>query len=261
MNSNTILQWYLTSGITETISETPINRFRDFAESTAETFKKTFTNQISTEKIKEEPNLVIDSFVKQAQQAANEAQNISQLHVILDSFDGCSLKKTSSHTFLGIGKTQQPDVFCIFDAPRAAADKSGNLFDGELGGLMQKMLNAIQLSVETNTYAAPLIPWRLPGDRKPTETEIQICLPFLQKQIELVRPRFLLLFSATVSKALLGIESISKARQQSLLYTGTDISIPTLATFGPEMVSQSKISRANAWADLQKLQKKLQENS
>lgn len=261
MNYNTILQWYLTSGITETISETPVDRFRRFAETTATAMKKIMPGTSSSDKMNTDSTINMDTFVSQARRAAFQALTIETLKESLVNFEGCSLKKTAVHTFLGVGQTQNPTVFCIFDAPRAPADKSGDLFSGDLGLRMQKMLSAIELSVQTNTYIAPLIPWRLPGDRKPTEREIQICLPFLQKQIELIQPHFLLLFGALAAKTLLGIESISKARQEIHSYTFLNKKIPVIATFGPEMVSQSKLSRVNAWADLQKLQKLIQENS
>jgi DNA polymerase len=63
---------------------------------------------------------------------------------------------------------------------------------------MQKMLSAIHLSLE-NTFVAPLIPWRLPGDRKPSLTEEKICTPFIQKTLSLTNPDFILIFGACLN--------------------------------------------------------------
>ena len=122
------------------------------------------------------------------------------------------------------------------------------------------MLKAIQLDCGTNTYLCPLIPWRLPGDRLPTETEISLCMPFLKKRIELIQPAFILIFGSLATRGLLGIESISKARQQNLFYSLSAGHIPVIATFGPDMVMKGQSYRKNAWDDLQKLAKLISNN-
>lgn len=255
MNHYAILKWYLTAGITQTIGEIPINRLCASTEKTMANVNK----MISKPK-EPQPILNTDSFVAQAEQTVQKSQTLDELKNNLLCFEGCSLKKTAKHTFFGTGQTQNPTVFCIFDTPQADADKSGNLFTGDIGTRLKKMLIAINLSIQTNTYVAPLIPWRLPGDRNPTESEIQICLPFVKKQIELVQPHFLLLFGTTVSKALLGFESISKARQKIHSYPSLRNDIPAVVTFGPKAVSKSESDRRYAWDDLQKFQKIIQQN-
>lgn len=258
MNNYAILKWYQLSNITEVIGELAIDRFELFKKNQAQ-IHVTPSTLISQPENKKDS--VVDknlSFVTKAEEIAQASNSLTELKQAIESFDSCSLKKTALNTFIGVGKEENPTVFCLFDAPKAQAEKSGDLFDGPSGTLLKKMLSSIQLSPQ-NSFIAPLVPWRLPGDRKPTQTEECICAPFIKKQIELTNPDFILVFGAMPTRVLLGIESISKARQQNLTYQFNNKSIPVIATFGPDLVSTSQTSRKNAWDDLKKLAQLIQE--
>ncbi|MBQ3034789.1 MAG: uracil-DNA glycosylase [Alphaproteobacteria bacterium] len=260
MNYSAILKWYQLSGITEIIRETPVDRFLAFKNMQPQAgAKKALIEPITP--LKKEPVLQQKdeslSFVAQAMSLSKEAETLADLKEKISSFEGCSLKKTAMNTFIGVGKEKNPTVFCIFDAPKAPAERSGNLFEGPQGILLQKMLAAIHLSPQ-NSYIAPLIPWRLPGDRKPSLTEEKICTPFLLRELELTNPDFILIFGAIPTRALLEIESITKARQQIQKLKVNNKEIPVIATFGPDMVSASQTSRKNAWDDLKKLSQLIQ---
>ena len=260
MNYSAILKWYQLSGISEVIRETPVDRFLAFKMGQTETpsQKEGITQFVAPRKETiPQPKDESLSFVAQAKNLSNEATTLQLLKEKVSSFDGCSLKKTALNTFTGVGKEKNPTVFCIFDAPKAPAERTGNLFEGPQGILLQKMLAAIQLSPQ-NSYIAPLIPWRLPGDRKPSLPEEKICTPFIIRALELTNPDFILIFGSIPTRALLGIESISKARQQIQKITVNNREIPVISTFGPDMVSASQTSRKNAWDDLKKLSEIIQ---
>ncbi len=257
MNNYAILKWYQLSGITEIISELPIDRFKLFKQSRSD-IAPVQVNMVKEGVAKSGMADATLSLVAQAEQTAASCDTLDLLKAKMETFDGCSLKKTALNTFIGMGEVKNPIVFCVFDAPKAPADKTGCIFDGPTGTLMQKMLQSIGLT-EKNSFVAPLIAWRLPGDRKPTLVEEKICTPFLKRQIELVNPDFILIFGAVATRALLGIESISKARQQTNMLLINNKNIPVIATFGPDMVSASQTSRRNAWDDLKKLSQLVQE--
>lgn len=260
MNYSAILKWYQLSGISEVISETPVDRFFAFKMGQTETpLQKEETKQFVSPRKETIPQPKDESlsFVAQAKNLANEATTLQLLKEKVSAFEGCSLKKTALNTFTGVGKEKNPTVFCIFDAPKAPAERSGNLFEGPQGILLQKMLAAIHLSPQ-NSFIAPLIPWRLPGDRKPSLTEEKICAPFIMRALELTNPDFILIFGSIPTRALLGIESISKARQQIQKININNREIPVISTFGPDMVSASQTSRKNAWDDLKKLSELIQ---
>lgn len=267
MNQVDILKWFLTAGITDCVGESPIDRFQSVLVQAKERTTR-LMNQ-SVQKFKNQPvqsqshilTTNDTSFMTQAEALSKSATDMASLKIALNQFEGCSLKKTAAHTLDGMGKEDRPTVLCLIDAPKSDDEKAGRLASGDLGLLLLKMLQAIQLNCATNTYVAPIIPWRLPGDRKPTDTEIALCLPFLRRRIELLCPRFMLLFGSLPTKTLLGIDSIPKARQQTLSYQMPNgIPIPVVATFGPDSVrTKGQAYRANAWADLQKLQKMINE--
>ncbi|MBO7244346.1 MAG: uracil-DNA glycosylase [Alphaproteobacteria bacterium] len=260
MNYSAILKWYQLSGITEVIGENPVDRFLAFKNEQLDSKPKkalqmNFPNPSKQTIIPPQDESL--SFVAKAQSLSKEAASLIELKDKISSFDGCSLKKTAINTFIGIGKEKNPTVFCVFDAPKAPAERTGHLFEGPQGVLLQKMLSAIKLSPE-NSYIAPLIPWRLPGDRKPSLVEEKICTPFIQRALELTNPDFILIFGAIPTRALLGIESISKARQNVQKITINNKEIQVISTFGPDMVSASQTSRKNAWDDLKKLAQLIQ---
>lgn len=259
MKHISILKWFSLSGITECTTEKPINRFQNKGLHSDET-QQIVVSKPTTSLIQTKQDTEI-SFISQANTLAQNAFNLPELDSALNSFDGCSLKKTAQHTLSGMGISNQPIVLCLIDSPKSADEKIGRLAAGDSGELLLKMLKAIQLDCGTNTYLCPLIPWRLPGDRIPTETEVNLCLPFLKKRIELIRPKFILIFGSLPTRGLLGIESISKARQKNLFYSlSPKNNIPVIATFGPDMVMKGQTYRKNAWDDLQKLAKLINNN-
>jgi uracil-DNA glycosylase len=98
-------------------------------------------------------------------------------------FDGCVLRGTASHTILPEGDPGAGLVL-VGEPPSADDDRSGMAFAGPAGEYLDRMLAAINLS-RTQLMLTPLIPWRPPGDRPPSPTELAICLPFLHRLIAL----------------------------------------------------------------------------
>ena len=267
MNQIDILKWFLRVGITDCIGEIPMNRFQMAIKQTKNQSDRIMTQALQSLKSQPIQSQVIlnkeiisseseVSFLTQATQLAQSAVDLTSLKNALNQFEGCSLKKTAVHTLDGMGQTNRPDVLCLIDTPKSDDEKNGQLAGGDSGTLLLKMLKAIQLDCNENTYLAPVIPWRLPGDRKPTVTESELCLPFLKRRIELLQPHFILILGSLPLKILLDIDSISKARLQELFYQlSNGTTVPVVATFGPDSVKKAQTYRANAWTDLQKLQK------
>lgn len=246
MDSYKKLTWLLRMGVDETVGEIPTNRL---AKKTPVSVSTTQTTSVKS---------ADDIALHQAIALAAEAQTLPDLFHALDSFDGCALKKTAMHTIFSKG-IPNATVMCIGEMPDATDDKIGEPFSGESGILLDKMLRAIDLSISDNTYVSMLIPWRPPGNRKPTPTEIALCAPFMRRHIELVNPDILLLFGGLTSGALLGIDSISKARGTWHGYQpeGKPSPIPCLVTFSPTFLMKSPTHKKHAWEDLQRVRKKL----
>ena len=121
----------------------------------------------------------------------------------------------------------------VGEAPGREEDIEGLPFVGRSGKLLDRMIAAIGLD-RSNAYIANVIPWRPPGNRTPTPQETQICLPFIQRQIELVNPDVLVTLGNPSTQTLLSTrEGIMKTRGRWFDYdTGTRV-IRALATFHP----------------------------
>lgn len=253
MNTLKKLAWLSRAGIDECIAETPINRF--LPPKTAE--KAVSVGISSTVPVTDQD----DTLLQQACASADSAATLNDLYRTLDGFESCPLKKTAAHTLTGRGIENKPLVLCIGDVPDTTDEKQALIFSGETGALLDRMLKAIGLSLNKNAYVTNLIPWRPPGKRTPTSAETALCLPFLKKQIALIKPAALLLFGNLPVQTLTGAVSVSKARQQHLSYQNESVSIPLFTTFHPAFVLKMPTHRKFVWEDLQKLQKYLQNNN
>ncbi len=121
-----------------------------------------------------------------ARSRARTAPTLEALRALLESFDGCALKHTATRLVFADGNPQARIMF-VGEAPGRDEDIEGLPFVGRSGKLLDRMIAAIGLD-RSKAYIANVIPWRPPGNRTPTPQETQICLPFIQRQIELVNP-------------------------------------------------------------------------
>lgn len=255
MNLYQKLNWLLKMGADEAVLETPVNRFE---KKTATRVEVAPPQALVTQTYSAKDDIALH----QAITLANSATSLSELYHAVDSFDACALKRTATHTVFAKG-TPEATIMFIGDVPDEKDDKLGLPYAGESGVLLDKMLAAINLSLTDNSYVAMLVPWRPPGNRKPTAGEIALCLPFIQKHIELISPDVLVLFGGLTAGALLGIDSISKARSSWQQYQSDKNPSPLdcLVTFSPAFLLKNATYKKHAWEDLQKLQKKLNGDS
>jgi len=147
----------------------------------------------------------------------------------------------------------------IGEAPGAEEDKIGKPFVGAAGQLLNKMLLAINLN-RNKVYITNVIPWRPPNNRTPSNEEILQCLPFLQKHIELIKPKLIVLLGAVAAKSVLSTPlSISKLRGRWHEYKSLHLneSILCLATYHPAFLLRSPNYKKQSWEDLQMLQQKI----
>ena len=166
-----------------------------------------------------------------------------------------ALSATATHPIGGIGMVPAK-VMCVLEMPSAGEDKTGQPLSGPEGELLQKMLSAIGLNTDTQTYVSYLSPWRSPGSRVLTSTEIQEGKALLDKRIRLVQPQILLVFGMSVARALLGVP-LGEARSKVHVYQG----IPVFTSFAPNFLIKNTAYKKQAWADLKKLATFLEKHS
>jgi DNA polymerase len=195
---------------------------------------------------------------ERAAQSAAAATTLEELRAAIAGFDGCALRDTASNLVFAEGDPSAT-LLLIGEPPAADDDRSGRAFAGPAGEYLDRMLAAIDLRRD-QLMMTPLIPWRPPGDRPPSQAELAICLPFLQRLIVLAAPRRLLLMGLLAARSLLP-QAASRRRPRGAwmdaAIPGTGMVLPALPTFSaPELVRDPK-NRRGAWEDLQLLRRTL----
>ncbi len=164
----------------------------------------------------------------------------------------CQLRAGCTQTVFGVGD-EKADWLFVGEAPGADEDAQGEPFVGQAGKLLDSMLMAIKLKRGKNVYIANIVKCRPPDNRVPAADEIAQCLPYLQRQIELIQPRLIVALGKTASNALLrGQPSPDKdATLASLRGTVHDYhGIPLIVTYHPAYLLHSPMEKAEAWQDL-----------
>src|ERR1700756_5473642 len=197
-----------------------------------------------------------DAAIASARELARTAPTLEVLRDLLEKFDGCALKSTASRLVFADGNPNARVMF-VGEAPGRDEDIEGLPFVGRSGKLLDRMIAAIGLD-RTKVYIANVIPWRPPGNRTPTPQETQICLPFIQRQIELVNPDVLVTLGNPSTQTLLATrEGIMRTRGKWFDYdTGTRV-IRALPTFHPAYLLRSPSYKRMSWQDLRAIAKGL----
>ncbi len=221
---------YRLAGITEISASSPVSRFPEEKEPTKEEHE-----------IEQVPSFSLDHI-----------KSLSDLLNELKSFEGCYIKKTATNTVFNDGN-ENAKIMIIGDVPGKEEDKQGIPFLGEAGILLDKMLGSIGLSRKDDCYLTNMIPWRPPGNRSPSASEIVMCLPFLKKHIEIINPDFIVFLGVETQKALLDNNlPISKARGNWVDYSieKNGKKVKTITTYHPSFLIKSPAQKKYAWIDL-----------
>ena len=198
-----------------------------------------------------------DIAVAAAREAARTAPTLDALRGMLEAFDGCALKGTATRLVFADGNPQARIMF-VGEAPGRDEDIEGLPFVGRSGKLLDLMLKAIGLD-RTTVYIANVIPWRPPGNRTPTPQETQICLPFIQRQIELLNPDILVTLGNPSTQTLLQTrDGIMKSRGRWVDYDTGTRKIRAIATFHPAYLLRSPSYKRLTWMDLRSVAKALE---
>ena len=197
-----------------------------------------------------------EAAIASAREAARTAPSLEALRALLETFDGCALKHTATRLVFADGNPQARIMF-VGEAPGRDEDIEGLPFVGRSGRLLDRMIAAIGLD-RGKAYIANVIPWRPPGNRTPTPQETQICLPFIQRQIELVNPDVLVTLGNPSTQTLLQTrEGIMRTRGKWLNYDTGTRTIRAIATFHPAYLLRSPSYKRMSWQDLRAIAKAL----
>ncbi|MBV8926574.1 MAG: uracil-DNA glycosylase [Bradyrhizobium sp.] len=194
--------------------------------------------------------------IASARELARTAPSLEVLRELLEKFDGCALRSTASRLVFADGNPKARVMF-VGEAPGRDEDIEGLPFVGRSGKLLDRMMAAIGLD-RSKAYIANVIPWRPPGNRTPTPQETLICLPFIQRQIELVDPDVLVTLGNPSTQTLLGTrEGIMRTRGKWFDYNTGSRVIRALPTFHPAYLLRSPSYKRMSWQDLRAIAKML----
>ena len=257
-----LLAFYLEAGVDCALGEEPVNRLAEpetmpaAPEAAAPPAPPARAMPAPLPLIRGEPPPAPDAASASAREAARTAPTLEALRALLQTFDGCALRKTATQLVFADGNPQARVMF-VGEAPGRDEDIEGLPFVGRSGKLLDRMIAAIGLD-RSSAYIANVIPWRPPGNRTPTPQETQICLPFIRRQIELVNPDMLVTLGNPSTQALLGTrEGIMRSRGKWLDYdTGTRV-VRALPTFHPAYLLRSPSYKRMSWQDLRAIAKVL----
>ena len=260
-NAHETLDWYISNGVTEALQPEPRNWLAQSALVPPKAAPQPTSAPTLTD-LKGSAEARLD-----AMRLAREAQTFEELRAAIAGFDGLAIRKTATNMVFSDGNPAAP-IMVIGEAPGGDEDKQGKPFVGVSGQLLDRMFAAIGHSrssenPEKSLYISNIINWRPPGNRTPTQGEIDICLPFIERHIALVKPRLLVFMGGVAAKALLNTdEGITRLRGKWKTYTpltseigGTQIEC--LPTFHPSFLLRTPARKREAWADMLLLAERL----
>jgi DNA polymerase len=262
-----LLAFYLEAGVDCALTDEPVDRLAEPDNVPAAAPRETAAPKpiremppampaVSRGEIAPAPEAAIAS----AREAARTAPSLEALRALLENFDGCALKHTATRLVFADGNPQARIMF-VGEAPGRDEDIEGLPFVGRSGKLLDRMIAAIGLD-RSKAYIANVIPWRPPGNRTPTPQETQICLPFIQRQIELVNPDVLVTLGNPSTQTLLSTrEGIMKTRGKWSDYDTGTRTIRAIATFHPAYLLRSPSYKRMSWQDLRAVAKALEQTS
>ncbi len=158
----------------------------------------------------------------------------------------CNLRADCTQTVFGVGD-EQADWLFVGEGPGADEDALGEPFVGQAGKLLDNMLMAIKLKRGQNTYIANIVKCRPPNNRNPNSSEIATCMPYLQRQIQLIQPKLIIALGKVASNTLLGKDAtLASLRGKLHDYNG----IPLIVTYHPAYLLRSPSEKAKVWQDL-----------
>lgn len=203
---------------------------------------------------------ILISLQRSTRELVEKVSSLNELKQLMESFDGCELKKMAKNMVFGDGNPEAK-VMLIGEAPGAEEDRLGLPFVGASGKLLDQMFSYIGLD-RTKFFITNIIPWRPPGNRNPTTDEITACLPFVEKRIELIKPKILIMVGGVSAKSLLNTSvGIMRLRGHWHKYQPSNLENPidAFAIYHPSYLLRSPGQKRLAWHDLLMIKRRLQE--
>lgn len=173
------------------------------------------------------------------------------LRAVVKDCQRCKLCQTRTQTVFGVGP-ENASLMVVGEGPGADEDAQGEPFVGRAGKLLDEMLASIGRNRRENTFIANVVKCRPPGNRDPEADEVEACRPYLERQIELVKPRLIVALGRIAAQRLLATDApLSKLRGPVHAYG--EARTPLFITYHPAYLLRSPREKAKSWEDLKKV--------
>ena len=164
----------------------------------------------------------------------------------------CALSKTRTRVVFGAGNADA-DLMFVGEAPGAEEDRQGLPFVGRAGGLLNQMLEGIEMSRE-DVFIANVLKCRPPGNRDPQPVEIESCEPYLAQQVQLIEPRVVCTLGNFATKLLTGSPTgITKVRGTPQVHELGGRTVFVMPLFHPAAALRTPAVADTLRSDFQKL--------
>lgn len=272
-----LLAFYAAAGVDDALADEPIDRFVESAQrqqQSAPPVEASTPAPKSRENAPQRPSAAMANAPSRpaptaavpdgaqaalARELASKAETLEELRQHMEAFEGCNLKFTAKSMIFADGNPEA-SLMLVGEAPGRDEDMEGLPFVGRSGQLLDRILAAIGLD-RGSVYIANVIPWRPPGNRAPTTHETEICRPFIERQIELAKPKVLVTLCGPSANLLLnaseGILRLRGTWRQHV--TASGVTIPAMPTLHPEYLLRNPAHKKLAWRDFLEVKAKLRE--
>ena len=266
-----LLTFYVEAGVSDVLGDEPVNRYT-LSETVASAAPRETPPQ--AREVRSEPRRDLpppaphaaapSSIPLEDAQAAESAREIAarcttldELKEALATFEGCPLRYTAKNLVFADGNPQAR-LMMIGEAPGRDEDIRGLPFVGRAGQLLDRMLASIGLD-RSSVYIINTLPWRPPGNRTPTPAEHAVCMPFVERHVELVNPDIIVLLGGVSAKQMLRTDTgIMRLRGKWSSISVGEREVPALPTLHPAYLLRQPAQKRLAWRDLLSLKARLQ---
>lgn len=185
------------------------------------------------------------SSVAAAETAASAETRLKDIAARIARCTRCELAETRTHTVPGQG-CPHPEIMFIGEGPGEEEDRQGLAFVGRAGQLLTRIIEAMGYRRE-DVFIGNVVKCRPPGNRTPYPHEMDACLPFLEEQISILKPKVIVALGGTAVRGLLHTETgITKLRGQWMQFKG----IPVMPTYHPAYLLRNEGGKKYVWADM-----------
>jgi DNA polymerase len=203
----------------------------------------------------DQPKSKLKKIKKKQNGRAPKIKTLSDIEKWLGDCQRCGLCKERNKIVFGSGNPKTKILF-VGEGPGANEDKTGLPFVGRAGELLNKIIEAMNLSRE-EIYIANIVKCRPPANRVPSPEEIEECLPFLKSQIEVIKPEMVVALGLTAASTLTGKELTMgelRGKFHSLVWND---SIPLMATYHPAYLLRNPAAKKVVWEDMKLVMKSM----